>query len=348
MPISATNVLHNMAGNVHSLSRHYNQYQRVVQTQLCQRQVRMSSTAQSKWQNYYTRGAPPWDTQRPSSQLQQYLGACVADLPSSLQDGFDTTTGNVPASEAWHVCSKCAHLKPPYGGTAIEFACGTGASSVTLAAVAHMRVVGVDIVEEAVASATAAAEQQGVASRCSFVCQDVFNPPSPDFFIQQQSDVKQVQQPEKQNASPAYPQLLTPGAAWVPPATPSLQDPNSTAGTSSSPSALARTEAPAAFDFCYDCQAFHALRDVDEAAYVALLRHSLKPGGLLYLIVGRASAATAAAVGPALLTEVQLRTAFPAESWQFLWLLPSQFDSTPHYELMASLPAAWCALIRRL
>ncbi len=36
-------------------------------------------------------------------------------------------------------------------------------------------------------------------------------------------------------------------------------------------------------------QAFHALRGVDEFGYLELLRHSLRPGGLLMVLTGMGS-----------------------------------------------------------
>lgn len=47
-------------------------------------------------------------------------------------------------------------------------------------------------------------------------------------------------------------------------------------------------------------QAFHALRSVDEVAYLRLLHQSLRPGGVLMLLVGNANEP---AVGPAVLTQ---------------------------------------------
>ena len=47
-------------------------------------------------------------------------------------------------------------------------------------------------------------------------------------------------------------------------------------------------------------QAFHALRLVDEAAYLSLLRASLRRGGLLMLLTGNANEPD---VGPSVLTE---------------------------------------------
>ncbi|KAL6762122.1 hypothetical protein V8C86DRAFT_719912 [Haematococcus lacustris] len=46
---------------------------------------------------------------------------------------------------------------------------------------------------------------------------------------------------------------------------------------------------PSVFDFVYDCQCFHALRDVGPPGhYTQLLASSLKPGGLLMLLAGAA------------------------------------------------------------
>lgn len=47
-------------------------------------------------------------------------------------------------------------------------------------------------------------------------------------------------------------------------------------------------------------QAFHALRQVDEAAYIDLLYKSLRPGGLLMILTGNANEPEA---GPSVLSE---------------------------------------------
>ncbi|KAG1667517.1 hypothetical protein FOA52_013707 [Chlamydomonas sp. UWO 241] len=54
------------------------------------------------------------------------------------------------------------------------------------------------------------------------------------------------------------------------------------------------------FDFVYDCQAFHALRSVDEAGYIKLLEQSLRPGGLLMLLTEERNLTEWAKKSPAL------------------------------------------------
>lgn len=134
----------------------------------------------AKWACYYGSGRLPWDSGRPSSQLLQYLtGCCVADQDSG---GAAAAAGAAeqPADvddRAYHLCASCLGTTKPAGGArAMELGCGTGSSCVALA-LAGFRVVGVDVVAEAVDTARARAAGAGVSQRCTFLQLDVYTLP---------------------------------------------------------------------------------------------------------------------------------------------------------------------------
>ena len=232
----------------------------------------------SKWHRYYSSGSLPWDTRRPSSQLVTYT-SCCADyegaaafpenppaavnapllrvLPPPPPFAPQPTSSELPL----HICPRCQHLKPRCGGAALELACGTGASSVFLAEVPAMRVVGVDVVADAVAQARAVAAARGVSHRCAFVKHDVFALPSPAFLFEQLPAGDCPTSEASRDRGAADPGVIAEFSV--------IQGAACTADDAADDSAAA-----AGFDFAYDCQAFHALRDVDEAGYVGIMRRS--------------------------------------------------------------------------
>jgi len=99
-------------------------------------------TELSDWNHRYREGNVPWDTGRPSSELQRVFGQ---------------------------------HSIPP--GRALDVGCGTGASSVWLAE-QGFEVTGVDAAPLAVERAKERAREAGVSAR--FLAADVLNLPAPD------------------------------------------------------------------------------------------------------------------------------------------------------------------------
>ena len=131
----------------------------------------------AKWQAYYDSGQLPWDSGCPASQLLAYLGTCMCQwgrdaTPADdivLFPRVDSAASGGPA----HMCDRCQHLKPPAGAKVVELGCGTGSSSLALAAAGY-RVLGVDVVPEAIAAARGRAEAAGMQHACQFLSSDVF------------------------------------------------------------------------------------------------------------------------------------------------------------------------------
>jgi hypothetical protein len=109
------------------------------------------------------------------------------------------------------------------------------------------------------------------------------------------------------------------------------------------------------FDFVYDCQSFHVLRQVDQAGYLELLASSLRPGGHLLLLAGASDddgdASTEQApvvLGPPKMRYAELRECFGEPMCEWLWCVKSRFDTTPYYQAtFPQPPLAWWALLRR-
>ena len=299
-----------------------------------------------KWLAYYQRGELPWDTGLPASQLVHYLTACPTTLSRQsyspgdpvqevqLPEGsYSPGSSPGPPPACYHICAACCALKPPAGCKALELACGTGASCVFMAR-CGFQVAGVDCAPAAVEAARRCSPSQAAAISAAavpcFVEHDVFTLPQP-FTLAKARALQET----------TYPAAAAASAAGGGSSRPHTEQ--------AGPGQDADADDAAAFDFVYDCQAFHALRQVNEAAYVSLLYTSLKPGGLLLLLAGNANEAAAAAAGPgpAVLSEGDLAAAFPAERWQRLWLLQTRFDGTPCYRAQGRLPLAWWALMRK-
>lgn len=325
----------------------------------------------AKWSNYYA-SAPPWDSTRPASQLVAYL----ADCPAHREAAAPTAQVELPPQAVrpvhsaappvvLHRCSACESLRPPPSGAAVlELGCGTGASLCFLAQALgpQVRVVGVDLVPAAVTAARVAATQAGVAERAAFVQGDVFDLPLGfDYAMARRmaSDASAGQQtPQLQHAGAAdggsscsqpHPAPSPAGASTSGDSGgPAVHTHGTARGGADGSHGSSAAAGPGNFDLVYDCQFAHTLLLGERGAdLVALLARLLKPGGLLFMLTGHAGEPE---VGPAVLSEGQLRAAFSAAGgWEWVWLVPTRFDPTPHYvEVLGKRPLAWWALLRRI
>ncbi|KAI8476200.1 MAG: S-adenosyl-L-methionine-dependent methyltransferase [Monoraphidium minutum] len=339
--------------------------------------------ALDKWSSFYVRGLLPWDTGLPSSQLAALVSECPADwlagggmqpgqltlprapaaaLDAAAADGASLETAATPPAAAaaadsggggpaagrgggaaTHFCARCAALKPPRGGDALEIGCGTGASCAFLA---HMgwRVAGVDIAPAAAAAARRRAARVGGAPRCAFAEADVLR--LPEGFCWEDAKRLERQQALQDQEGQHQGQQQQQEEQGKGGGTPSIAAPAPTAAAAAGTAAGgARGAGAPGFDFIYDCQAFHVLWEQDADGAAAALARLLRPGGLLMLLTGNALEPEC---GPNVLTEPQLRAAFGGGGWEWVWLTRSRFDETLHYrDVLGKRPLAWWALLRR-
>lgn len=259
----------------------------------------------NKWEQYYAAGSVPWDSRTCSSQLRYYLTDCPKDL--RLAKHFQVNLSDIRNEDQYHVCCSCQCLKPPRESTALEIGCGTGESSLFMA---HLgwKVVAIDVVEEVICTCTARALELGLQEKILFETMDY-------------RDLR-VRLPDM---------LSTLGLE--------------TSSSQLEESNLASCDPGGYFDFIYDCQTFHVLREEGEKALVELLHGLLKPGGYLFLLVGNANEPH---VGPNVLSASQLHEAFPSTRFDWMWLVETRFDPTEHYlTKLDKLPLAWWALLRK-
>ena len=99
------------------------------------------------------------------------------------------------------------------------------------------------------------------------------------------------------------------------------------------------------FDFVYDSQCFHCLREHDEAAAVAAIASLMRLGALILVITGNDFEPE---VGPATLSKQQLEGAFVASGlFELVEIRKGRFDSTDHYGSLPQCPLSWEAVFRR-
>lgn len=197
---------------------------------------------------------------------------------------------------------------------------GTGASCIYLAQQGY-DVVGVDLVPEAVAACRQRASQAGL---------------EPDATLLSEEERKTYASAVGQRAA---------------------TDPNAASASSAGsctflqgdalrlPHDRAAFGAAAGYDLAFDCQCFHVLRQVDEAAAVATLRHLVRPGGRLIVLTGNADEAE---VGPSVLTADELRAAFAPPYWCCRSLQADRFDMTQFYAKLPQPPLAWVGVFERM
>lgn len=310
-----------------------------------------------KWSEMYARHFTPWNSRKASSQLVWYMESCLSDArPPSCPGPRDFTQHpQAQASGLYHVCSRCAYCKPGNGTpTALEIGCGTGNACAYMARLGF-HVVGVDLTSPAVDAARQEAEREGVSDRCIFLQADFFAIPRNFSYDMAEASLK---------ATPAHDVATTAGdrvheehsanqpseprphvsehvnEAQRPPCV----DPAASA-ISSEASAAECSGAPG-FDFIYDCQTFHVLRNIDQDLTVQMLYDLLRPGGFLFLLTGNAAEPF---VGPNILSESDFHQAFPESKFEVMWMSESRFDATEHYvDVLQKRPLAWWVLLRKL
>jgi SAM-dependent methyltransferase len=145
-------------------------------------------------------------------------------------------------------------------------------------------VVGVDIVPDAIAAATAAAAAAGVSSNCRFIMADAF-----ELF-----DSCNVNASGASGAPITATSMAHSGDGSDTPRD-ICSDRNGGAAGADMRTVPGRAEEaapamvePGSFDFVYDCQAFHVLREVDEPRAAQVYATALKVGGTMLCLVGNA------------------------------------------------------------
>eukprot|EP00929_Paragymnodinium_shiwhaense_P041589 TRINITY_DN21589_c0_g1_i1.p1 TRINITY_DN21589_c0_g1~~TRINITY_DN21589_c0_g1_i1.p1 ORF type:complete len:261 (+),score=52.99 TRINITY_DN21589_c0_g1_i1:43-783(+) len=229
-----------------------------------------------KWQDYFNRGFAPWDSGKPSSQLEHFVE--TSPHWRSLADA---------AERAGRRISCC------------ELGCGSGASTCWLAAKGFDSV-GIDILEDAVEECRKRAAQTDGAAATRFMQGDVFDLDPALCYERTQAS----QQP----------------ASKVP-------------------------EAQPGFDFVYDSQCFHVVRQHNEADAVRAIAQLLRPQGLLLVLTGNSKEPEA---GPSVLSREELVGAFSSDDlFELLDLQEGRFDATSYYEKLPQRPLMWQAIFRR-
>jgi SAM-dependent methyltransferase len=102
------------------------------------------------------------------------------------------------------------------------------------------------------------------------------------------------------------------------------------------------------FDFVFDMQCFHILRDVNERAARDAIIMLLRPGGRAMVVTGAKSAVEPPLVpGPPVLTEDEVTTPFVKAGLVLESIHQTRFNLTPHYSSLAAPPLAWVAVFRK-
>jgi hypothetical protein len=114
------------------------------------------------------------------------------------------------------------------------------------------------------------------------------------------------------------------------------------------------------YDFVFDMQCFHCLRDIDESRAASVIAAALRPGGYAMVVVGavdsssnNAKDATATNVGkpgPPQLTLDMLRCPLEAAGLTAVQLSLSRLSPTPHYATLphALPPLAWVGIFQKV
>lgn len=101
-----------------------------------------------------------------------------------------------------------------------------------------------------------------------------------------------------------------------------------------------------AFDFVYDSQCFHCLREHDEAAAVEAIASLIVTGGKLMVLTGNDREPE---VGPSVLSQQELEGAFVGSGlFELVEIQEGRFDLTPGYAGLPVCPLCWVAIFRKL
>lgn len=99
------------------------------------------------------------------------------------------------------------------------------------------------------------------------------------------------------------------------------------------------------FDFVFDMQCFHVLRDIDEVRASVVIFNLLKPGGYAMVVTGaRTSDEEPLNPGPPMLSKEQLLNPFLSLGLELIEISMSRFNSTVAY---LQPPRCWVSLFRK-
>ena len=249
----------------------------------------------------------------------------------------------------------------------LELGCGSGATAVWLAEHGS-GVVGVDVCEAPLREARARAVALGVARRCIFLHDDVFDLALFSTCGQTAESV----QPTRQLSFPLAEKMQMRYEAGEIPAqevkdvvqhtsasqknqedyhldvTRALQlDSVLRSGPSAAgPGAGDALRTPSqggAFDLIVDIQCFHVLRCVDLPKLTRVVKENLRCGGLYFVMTGNDKEPD---VGPSVVSKREVLAPW-IEFCDVEAIFATRFDSTSHYNMLPRPPLAWCALFRR-
>jgi len=103
---------------------------------------------------------------------------------------------------------------------------------------------------------------------------------------------------------------------------------------------------PKSFDFIFDLQCFHAIRNQNQAKLVLIISALLRQGGYALIVTGNANEPKER--GPSRLREEEIREAFDGSGLELVWIREGRFDPTPAYEKSDELPPlAWKCLFKK-
>jgi SAM-dependent methyltransferase len=108
------------------------------------------------------------------------------------------------------------------------------------------------------------------------------------------------------------------------------------------------------YDFVFDMQCFHVLRDANEAHIVSVMCSLLNPGGHLMVVAGALPADTEPSPssvelfkGPPRLSETEVTAPFTNSGLTVVSIYQSRFNMTSHYTLLPEPPLCWVVLFKK-
>jgi SAM-dependent methyltransferase len=116
----------------------------------------------------------------------------------------------------------------------------------------------------------------------------------------------------------------------------------------------------ASYDFVFDMQCFHCLRDIDEGKAARVIAAALRPGGCAMVVVGavdpsssdgeHVSASSVGKPGPPQLTLEMLRRPLEVAGLTTVQLSLSRLSPTPHYAVLPHVlpPLAWVGVFQKV
>lgn len=105
------------------------------------------------------------------------------------------------------------------------------------------------------------------------------------------------------------------------------------------------------YDFVFDMQCFHILREVDEARVVDVVYTALKTGGHAMVVAGavplEGNVEPPLSPGPPRLTRNEVVQPFLHRGFELVDISRSRFNGTPTYSKMSAPPECWVAIFRK-